>query len=78
MVVSCCFIYIFDMKKYSNYFFISEIYYDNNFYFYEFTYLILLKKFIKFVFFITPVVERRLIHLKSLVAAPVLFVLHVS
>ena len=63
---------------YKNYFFISEIYYDNNFYSYEFIYLFLLKNLVKFVSFINPVVERWLIHLKSLVAAPVLFVLHLS
>ena len=54
------------------------MYYDNNFYSFEFIYLFLLKKLINFVGFITPVVERWLIHLKSFVAAAVIFVLHVS
>ena len=44
-------------------------------YSYEFIYFFLFKKLIKFVGFITPVVGRWLIQLKSLVAAPVLFVL---
>ena len=78
LVVRYCFIYIFDIKKYKIYFFISEIYYNNNFYSYEFIYLFLFKKRTKFVGFITPVVERRLIHLKYLVAVPILPVLHVS
>ena len=75
MVVRYCFIYILEIKKYQNYFFILVLYYDNKSYSYEFIYLFLLKKLIKFVGFITPVVERWLIQLKSLVAAPVLFVL---
>ena len=78
LVVRYCIIHIFDIKKYNNYIFISEIYYDNSFYSYKFITSFFKKKRIKFVGFITPVVERWLIHLKSLVAAPVLFVLYVS
>ena len=57
LVVKFCFIYILDIIKYENYFFIPEIYYDHSFYSYEFIYLFLLKKLIKFVGFMAPAVE---------------------
>ena len=75
------FIYIFDIKNYKNYFFITETRYDNSLYSNKLIYLFIFKKtclFLITVGFITPVVKEWLIHIRTLVAAPALLVFHVS
>ena len=64
--------------NYKNYFDIMTILCDNNFYTNKFIYLFLLKKLDNFVCFITPAMEKWLIHMKRLVAAPALFFFHMS
>ena len=61
--------------KITFYFFNAKIYFNNKFYFNKFICLFLLQELIKFVGFKTPIVERWLIFMKRLVAAPVLLVL---
>ena len=81
MVLGYWFIYIFDIKNYKNYFFITETRYDNSLYSNKLIYLFIFKKtclFLITVGFITPVVKEWLIHIRTLVAAPALLVFHVS
>ena len=62
-------------RKYKNYFFHAKMCFDNNFYFNKSIYLFFLHNLNNFVNIRTPVVERWLIQMKRLVAAPALLVL---